>query len=113
MMSILAAQALAKSPSDQIASKVLAIPTGAMVKVRLTSGETLRGRLGEASERQFVLRIAKNNRIESRNIAFDDVRSIGRLYPQRRTRLSDWLIGAGVVGAITVIALVVVHAMHG
>ena len=106
-------QLLAQAPEKEIASKVLAIPLGAMVKVRLTNNEKLRGRLREVGDRTFVLRVARNNQIENRTIAFDEVQSISRLHPPGRARLTNWLIAAAVVGGITVIALIAIHAMHG
>ena len=70
---ILAALNNAQEPTTQkprLKEKVLEIPAGSMVEVRLKAKEKLRGRLGEISNEAFTVKIAKGNNIEDRKIAF-------------------------------------------
>ncbi len=63
-----------KKPTLQ--EKVLEIPLGSRVQVRLKNKEKLRGRLGEVSKEGFVVQYAKGNQIEERQIGFDEVKSL-------------------------------------
>ena len=63
-----------KKPTLQ--EKVLEIPPGSRVQVRLKNKEKLRGRLGEVSNEGFVVQYARGNQIEERKIGFDEVKSL-------------------------------------
>ncbi len=65
---------VAQKPTLQ--EKVLEIPPGSRVQVRLKNKEKLRGRLGEVSNEGFVLQYARGNQIEERKISFDEVKSL-------------------------------------
>lgn len=64
------------SQKQTIQEKVIEIPAGSTVEVRLKGKEKLRGRLGDISPQGIVLQHAQGGKIEERNIAFDEVRSI-------------------------------------
>ena len=63
-----------KKPTLQ--EKVLEIPPGSRVQVRLKNKEKLRGRLGEVSNEGFVVQYARGNQIEERKTGFDEVKSL-------------------------------------
>ena len=89
---------VAQKPTLQ--EKVLDIPPGSRLQVRLKNNEKLRGWLGEVSNEGFVLQYARGNQIEKRIIGFDEVKSIkvksikvkagGRAW-----RVGKWILMAG------------------
>lgn len=84
------------------------IPAGSKVEVRLLNKEWFRGRLGEVSDEGFTLLIATGNRIESRKVAFSEVKSVKAIGDNGRTR--NILIGAGAaLGLLLVLALTIGH----
>lgn len=84
------------------------IPAGSTVEVRQLTKERFRGRLGEASEEGFTVQIATGSRIESRKVAFSEVRSMKAVGDNGRTR--NILIGAGAaLGVLLVLALTIGH----
>ena len=54
------------------------VPPGAMIEVRLIDKQKLRGRLGEVTSEGFSLQTAQGNKIETKTIAFSDVKSFKR-----------------------------------
>jgi hypothetical protein len=85
------------APGDDMKSKVLDIPPGAFVEVRLISGVMLQGQLGDVVDEGFVLRTVRNNRVANLLMRFGELRSVRAIsnpYPRnlafdrhyRRTR---------------------------
>ena len=93
--------------------RVLAIPAGSTVEVRLKDKTRLSGRLGAVSDAGFELQTERSGKIETRQIGFDDLQSIKdtskRPHPVRRTVVPA--IVGGVAVAALVVALVVVGAL--
>lgn len=52
------------------------IPTGSIVEVRTNAKEKIRGRIGEATEQNFVVQRVKNEKVESLNLSYQDVKNI-------------------------------------
>jgi len=68
-------------PSQQgnqatIQEKVVEIPVGSVVEVRLKTKEKIRGQLGTTTPEGFSVKSAKGGTVEERKIAFSDVKSI-------------------------------------
>jgi len=70
------------SQKPTLKEQIIQIPTGAQVEVRLLNKERLRGRLGEVSDDGFIIQIAKGNQIETRKVAFSDVKSVKEIRKQ-------------------------------
>ena len=97
---------VAQKPTLQ--EKVLDIPPGSRLQVRLKNNEKLRGWLGEVSNEGFVLQYARGNQIEKRIIGFDEVKSIkvksikvkagGRAW-----RVAKWILMAGGIYIVVLI----------
>lgn len=69
--------AQAQSPASRsIKEQVLNISAGSVVEVRLADKSKLRGRLGPVTESGFELQSVKGNKINTAQIAFDQVKSI-------------------------------------
>ena len=83
--------------------KVLEIPPGSRVQVRLKNKEKLRGRLGEVSNEGFVLQYARGNQIEERIIGFDEVKSIKVKKGGRAWTVAKWALATG---GITLLVLI-------
>jgi hypothetical protein len=66
-------QETTKKPTVQ--ERILEIPPGTMIEVRLVNKQKLRGRLGEITNEGFSLQTAQGNKIETQKIAFTDVKS--------------------------------------
>lgn len=96
------------SPQPTLKEQVIQMPAGSQVEVRLLSKERFRGRLGEISDEGFTVQIAQENRLESRKVAFGDVKSV-KVIGNRGTRRGI-LIGVGAtVGILLVLALTIGH----
>jgi hypothetical protein len=59
-----------------VKERILEIPSGTMIEVRLLNNQKLRGRLGETTVEGFSLQTAQGNKIETRKLAFTDVKSL-------------------------------------
>ena len=93
---------VAQKPTLQ--EKVLDIPPGSRLQVRLKNNEKLRGWLGEVSNEGFVLQYARGNQIEERIIGFDEVKSIKVKAGGRAWTVAKWVLA---VGGIYIVALII------
>ena len=66
------------APQDNrtVQEKVVETPAGTLVEVKLKKKQTLRGRLGEADAEGFSLQYAQGDRVETRKLAYAEVKSI-------------------------------------
>ena len=64
----------AKKPT--LKEQALEIPLGSLIEARLQNKEKLRGRMGEITDDGFRLQHARANKVETRNIAFAELKSI-------------------------------------
>ena len=58
-----------------VQERIMEIPPGTMIEVRLMDKNKVRGRLGEVTNEGFSLQTAQGNKIETQKIAFTDVKS--------------------------------------
>jgi len=96
----------AKKPTVQ--ERILEIPPGTLIEVRLTDKQRLRGRLGEVTNEGFSLQTAQGNKVETQKIAFTEVKSFkkaeGETGGKKFSRgLVYGLAGIGVLAVILVI----------
>ncbi|MGE5326217.1 MAG: hypothetical protein ACM3NO_04205, partial [Deltaproteobacteria bacterium] len=59
--------------------RVLEIPPGTMVEVKLLNKQKIRGRLGEITDEGFNLTTAQGDKIASQKVAFTEVKSIKKV----------------------------------
>jgi hypothetical protein len=96
------------SQQPTLKEQVIQMPAGSQVEVRLLNKERFRGRLGEISDEGFTVQIAQENRIESRKVAFGDVKSVKVMGNNEKKR--GILIGvAAAFGILLVLALTIGH----
>jgi hypothetical protein len=95
-------------PKPTLKEQVIQIPAGAQVEVRLLNKERLRGRLGDISDEGFTVQIAQGNRIDTRKVAYGDVKSVKAIGNKEKRR--GILIGVvATVGILLVLALTIGH----
>jgi len=78
--------------TSRVAEKVLQIPEGAQIEVRLRNKDTLIGRLGPVSQESFRIEYARGEKVIGREVPFDQVKSVKKASeaavtetPQKRT----------------------------
>jgi hypothetical protein len=78
--------------TSRVAEKVLQIPEGAQIEVRLRNKDTLIGRLGRVSQESFHIQYARGEKVIDREVPFDQVKSVKKASgaaatetPQKRT----------------------------
>lgn len=96
-----------------IEERILEIPPGTMIKVRLLTKEKLRGRLGEITDEGFAVQTAKGNKIETRKIAFQNVKSISKVEAHKAGKTAGWVVLGVLAGIGAVILILVAVAASG
>jgi hypothetical protein len=103
------AAGLAQTPASQrptIREQALLIPAGAAVEVRLTNKERLKGRIGNVSQDGVALQYTKADRIQERQIAFGEIKSI-KVLGGHSALGRGILYGLAGVGVFIVVMLVI------
>lgn len=104
------------SPQEKqatIQEKVVEIPVGSVVEVRLKTKEKIRGQLGATTSEGFSVKSAKGGTVEERKIAFGDVKSIKMVEKGMSTTAKITLGALAGVGAVFLILLAVFAAGGG
>lgn len=78
-----------------VKERILEIPPGTMIEVRLLNKQKIRGRLGEITDEGFSLQTAQGNKIETQKLGFTDVKSFKQVEGTTGKK-----IGTGVVYAL-------------
>ena len=115
-LAILLANASIAQPAFQSSKEmVLKIPAGSPVEVRLTDNTKLRGRLGNVSDTGFELQAVKNGKVDTVQVAFDQLKSIKNTGKESfgHSLGKGFLIGGIVVGAIFLVSVIFVAATGG
>lgn len=66
----------AESAKRDPRTAVLAIPAGAMVRIKTTNKQTVEGRLNGSTPESVTLQVLTNDQITERTVAFADMKSI-------------------------------------
>lgn len=87
--------------------RILEVPQGSMVEVRLMNKQKLRGRLGEVTNEGFSLQTAQGNKIETQKIAYADVKSLKQVEGTTGKKIGKGVIYAlAGIGALMVVMVV-------
>ena len=62
--------------SDVLKSRVLQLPKGSYVEVRLADGQKIEGRLGDVVEEGFMLQTVSKNKLTDRLVRFEEMQSV-------------------------------------
>jgi len=100
------------SKKPTLKEQVNQIPAGSQVEVRLLNKDRLRGRLGEVSDEGFTVQIVEGSRIETRNVAFGDVKSAKEI-GKEHTAKYIFLGVAMTVGLLLAVGFVIDAARGG
>ena len=98
-----------------VQERIMEIPPGTMVEVRLMNKHTLRGRLGEVTNEGFSLQTAQGNKVETQKIAFTEVKSLKKVEGETTGKK----VGRGVIyglagiGVLILIMTIVLLARQG
>ncbi len=100
-----------KTPLQQ---KVLEIPAGTLVEVRLKNKEKLRGRLGEVHETGFDMQVAAGDKVETRTITFHELKSIKKTEGGGTGRfIGHVALGTAIVIGVLILTGVIIAAASG
>jgi len=91
-----------------VQERIMEIPPGTMIEVRLMDKNKVRGRLGEVTNEGFSLQTAQGNKVETQKIAFTDVKSFKKAKGGETGKgFSRGVIyGLAAVGALIVILVI-------
>jgi len=92
-----------------VKERILEVPPGTMIEVRLLDKTKIKGRLGEITDQNFTLQTAQGNKIATQQIAFADLKSFKQVGGKGG---HGWYIlaGVGITVTVIVIAAIVVAA---
>ena len=95
----------AKKPTVQ--ERIMEVPPGAMIEVRLSDEQKLKGRLGEVTSEGFSLQTAQGNKIETKKLVFSDVKSFKRAGETTGRGIGKGVVyGLAGIGALMVVLII-------
>ena len=109
LCALLARPAMAADQSATIQERIVEIPQGSIIEVRLLTKEKLRGRLENVSADGFSVVVAKGDQTETRQVTFAEVKSLKRVNKGSTAKAVFAGIGIFYV-AVVVIGLIVLAA---
>jgi len=93
-----------KKPTLQ--ERILKVPNGMMIEVRLLNNQKLRGRMGDVTNEWFSLQTAQGGKIETQKVAITDVKSFKQVEGKTGKKIgTGLLIGLAVVGVIIIVGI--------
>ncbi len=100
-----------QSPTERetaIKKKLIEVPPGTMIEVRLLNKQKIRGRLGQVDDQGLTLTTAQEGKIVTQKIAFNEVNSFKNVEPGKGGHKVVWMLaGIGVlVGICAIIAAI-------
>jgi len=100
-----------KKPTVQ--ERILEVPNGAVIEVRLMNKQKVRGKLGEVTSEGFSLQTAQGTKVETQKFAFTEVKSFKQV-SGTGTKAGHGLIYAlAGIGVLAVVLIIVGVAMSG
>ena len=98
-----------------VQERIMEIPPGTMIEVRLMDKNKVRGRLGEVTNEGFSLQTAQGSKIETQKIAFTEVKSLKKVEGDTTgKKVGKGLIyGLAAAGILLVVIIIVAIAKYG
>ena len=90
-------------PKPSLKERLLEVPPGTMIEVRLLNKKKVRGRLGELTDQGFSVQTAQGNKIETQQVAFNDVKSFKRAEGKGTNPVWYVLAGIGVLFVVLIV----------
>jgi len=94
-----------------VQERVVEIPPGTMVEVRLMDKHRVRGRLGEVTSAGFSLQTAQGNKIETQKIAFTEVKSLKKVEGETTGKGIGRGVVYGLAGLGVLLVIIVIWAV--
>ena len=92
--------------------RILEVPPGSMIEVRLLNKEKIRGRLGELTDEGFSLTTAQGEKIATQKVAFTDVKSFKKVEGAKAAKTAGWIV-LGALAGLGVLMVVLLVALRG
>jgi hypothetical protein len=100
-----------KKPTVQ--ERILEVPNGSIIEVRLMNKQKIRGKLGEVTSEGFSLQTAQGTKVETQKFAFTEVKSFKQV-SGTGTKAGHGLVYAlAGIGVVAVVLVIVGVAMAG
>lgn len=93
--------------------KILSIPVGTVVVVKTVGKETLRGRLGEATDAGFAMQVVRQEKVETVQVRFSDLKSVKVKQPAGSGGNVGTAVAWAVVGAAAGVTALLLGIMYG
>ena len=106
----LSAQEMPKATPKE---KVLSIPVGTVVEVKTVRKEKLRGRLGEATDAGFAMQVVRQEKVETVQVPFSDLKSIKVKQKSSSGGNVSTAVAWAVVGAAAGVTALLLGIMYG
>jgi preprotein translocase subunit SecF len=91
--------------------RIMEIPPGTIVEVRLMNKHTFRGRLGEVTNEGFSLQTAQGNKVETQKIAFTEVKTLKKIDGETTGKKFSRGIIYGLAGIGVLMVILVIWAV--
>lgn len=95
----------------KLKEKLLEVPTGTMIEVRLQNKQKIRGRLGQIDDQGFSITTTQQGKIVTQNVAFAEVNSFRKAEGGKAGRRVVWMLAG--VGVLVLIGVIVAVAQLG
>jgi hypothetical protein len=105
---VLGAATRAQTGSEQkptLKERILEIPPGAMIEVRLLNKQKIRGRLGDLTDEGFSLTTAKGDKIATQKVAFAELKSFKKVESGKAGNAVLYAL-AGIAAAVGILIIV-------
>lgn len=106
------AQGAEKPRQQALKEKLIEMPAGSVVEARLLGKESVRGKLGNLSDAGFEIQTVRDGRIETRTIAYDEVRSV-KLHQKGMSTTARIVLGTLAGVGVVFVILIAVAASRG
>ena len=101
----------ASTPPPSPQQAILEIAIGAPVEVKLRSGPKFRGRLEQVRDDGFDVKVANKNELETRSLAFQEVKSVKPLREGEGGRIALYMLAG--IGAFMLVLYSIAFAIAG
>jgi hypothetical protein len=87
--------------------RILEVPPGTMIEVRLLNKQRIRGRLGELTDEGFSLTTAQGEKITTQKVPFTDLKSFKKVEGAKAAKTAGWIV-LGVLAGFAALILILV-----
>jgi hypothetical protein len=96
-----------------IKERILEIPPGTMIEVRLLNKQKIRGRLGEITDEGFSLQTAQGDKIDTQKFAFGDLKSVKKVEANKGAATAGYVVLGALAGVGALVLILIAVAASG